>query len=58
MALKILKRQRLLDEMRMKEWKNALENEDNEDLRKLFQFDQRDMRKLARKLILARIGMR
>ena len=58
MALKILKRQRLLDELRMKEWKNALENEDNEDLRKLFQFDQRDMRKLARKLILARIGMR
>ena len=56
--MKILKRQRLLDCLRMKEWKDALENEDNDELRKLFQFDQKKMRILAKKLTLARIGMR
>jgi len=34
----------------MKEWKDALENEDNDELRKLFQFDQKKMRILAKKL--------
>lgn len=34
----------------MSEWQKALENEDNEELRQLFQFDQRQMRRLAKKL--------
>ncbi|CAK9037266.1 unnamed protein product [Durusdinium trenchii] len=34
----------------MDEWKEALDNEDNEELRDLFEFDQRPMRILAKKL--------
>ena len=36
--------------LRMDEWKKALDNEDNEELRSLFQYDKRPMKKLAKKL--------
>lgn len=37
-------------EVSMDEWKEALDDEDNEELRDLFEFDQRPMRILAKKL--------
>ena len=39
--------------LRMDEWKEALDDEDNEELRDLFEFDQRPMRILAKKLPLS-----